>query len=390
MKTTRLLALATVLSGGLFAQNTERSDNEVTQGTAAYKAGQYAEAVAHFQRAMELDPHNLQAQLYLATAYYIQWVPGADHPENQQNHDLAAKQFQTVLDKDPNNLLALSMMASMAYNAAAAGTAEEKTAALDEAARWNQRRIAANPGDAEPYYYLGVIDWTRVFTPIQSARIAVKMNATESGPITDPTVRATLQSQYWKTIEDGIANLEKCLELDPKNEDAMSYVNLLLRKKADLEDSAEAARADVARAEEWFNKAIDTRKMKATESSSAPSVAYPPAVAIQAVPPSLSAAPAARELRIGGLVAEKNIIRKVQPVYPALAKSGRIQGSVGFTVVIGTDGNVESTKLVKGHPLLVEAAKEAVMQWKYRPVLLKGQAVKIMTDVVINFTLVNE
>jgi protein TonB len=91
--------------------------------------------------------------------------------------------------------------------------------------------------------------------------------------------------------------------------------------------------------------------------------------------------------RIGGNVAEANLIRKVQPVYPPLAKSARVQGTVEFTATISKDGNIENLALVRGHPLLVNAAKEAVLQWKYRPTMLNGSPVEVITDIIVNFTL---
>jgi hypothetical protein len=90
------------------------------------------------------------------------------------------------------------------------------------------------------------------------------MTSTEPGPIKDAKVRAEMKEKYEQSIDDGIANLKKCLDLDKENEDAMTYMNLLLRKKADLEDSPEAAKADIAQAEDWFNKSIDTKRIKAT------------------------------------------------------------------------------------------------------------------------------
>ena len=71
-------------------------------------------------------------------------------------------------------------------------------------------------------------------------------------------------------------------------------------------------------------------------------------------------------MRVGGQVAEANLIRKVQPVYPPLAKSARVSGTVEFTATISKEGNIENLQLVRGHPLLVNAAKEAVLQWKYQ------------------------
>jgi protein TonB len=92
-------------------------------------------------------------------------------------------------------------------------------------------------------------------------------------------------------------------------------------------------------------------------------------------------------VRIGGQVAEANLIHKVQPVYPALAKSARVQGTVEFNAVISKDGKIENLQLVRGHPLLVNAAKEAVLQWRYRPTQLNGQPVEVVTDIIVNFTL---
>lgn len=92
-------------------------------------------------------------------------------------------------------------------------------------------------------------------------------------------------------------------------------------------------------------------------------------------------------LRIATGVAEANLVHRVMPVYPPLAKSARVQGTVEFTAVINKEGQIENLRLVRGHPLLVEAAREAVLQWRYRPTLLNGQAVEVVTDIIVNFTL---
>lgn len=92
-------------------------------------------------------------------------------------------------------------------------------------------------------------------------------------------------------------------------------------------------------------------------------------------------------VRVGGRVAQANLIERVQPIYPALAKSARVQGTVEFTATISKEGAIENLQLVRGHPLLVNAAREAVLKWRYRPTLLNGQPVEIITDIVVNFTL---
>ncbi len=92
-------------------------------------------------------------------------------------------------------------------------------------------------------------------------------------------------------------------------------------------------------------------------------------------------------MRVGGAVAEAKVIRKVQPIYPPLARSARIQGSVEFTAIIGKDGVIENLQLIHGHPLLVNAARDAVLQWRYRPTLLNGQPVEVLTTITVNFVL---
>lgn len=91
--------------------------------------------------------------------------------------------------------------------------------------------------------------------------------------------------------------------------------------------------------------------------------------------------------RIGGAVMEANLLTKVDPVYPPLALSARVQGTVEFTATIDETGHVANLQLVRGHPLLVNAAREAVLQWTYRPTLLNGQPVTVITNVIVNFTL---
>lgn len=108
----------------------------------------------------------------------------------------------------------------------------------------------------------------------------------------------------------------------------------------------------------------------------------PPALP-ESKPKSVNASP----IRIGTGAAEAKLIDKVLPVYPALAKSARVQGVVEFSAVISKEGNIQNLQLVRGHPLLVKAARDAVLQWKYRPTLLNGKPVEVLTDIVVNFTL---
>ena len=81
------------------------------------------------------------------------------------------------------------------------------------------------------------------------------------------------------------------------------------------------------------------------------------------------------------------LIRKVQPVYPPLARNVRVQGAVVLDAVISRAGAIEHLQLISGHPLLVPAAREAVRQWRYRPYVLNGEAIEVETRVTVNFIL---
>jgi TonB family protein len=97
--------------------------------------------------------------------------------------------------------------------------------------------------------------------------------------------------------------------------------------------------------------------------------------------------PGPTKIRVGGNVAAMNLIHKVTPVYPPEAKQARIQGVVSIAVTIAKDGTIQDMQLISGHPLLVPSAQEAVAQWVYKPTLLNGNPIEVVTQVDVNFTL---
>jgi TonB family protein len=110
--------------------------------------------------------------------------------------------------------------------------------------------------------------------------------------------------------------------------------------------------------------------------------------AVPVVAPAASATPA--PLRVGGNVAAQNLINQPPPVYPPLAKTARVQGTVKFEATVGKDGTIQNLHLISGPPLLVQAAMQAVQQWTYRPTLLNGQPVEVITTIDVNFTLAQD
>ena len=254
MKRKAVLVLA-IAAMSVFATSCQKlkARDQLNKGVQAFKSAQYPLAVEDFKKAIEYDPTFATARLYLATAYMQQYIPGADSPENNQMAKAAYDQFQEVLAKDPKNELAVASIASLLFN-------EKK---LDEANEWNLKLIALNPKSKEAYYTLGVIAWTKALVSDGEARAKLGMKPEDPGPLKDKKVRAEVAEKNGALVDQGIKYLDKSLQLDPEYDDAMAYENLLYRQKADLEDAPEAYKADIDKANEYFQKTIDTRKVKA-------------------------------------------------------------------------------------------------------------------------------
>jgi tetratricopeptide (TPR) repeat protein len=238
-------------TGGVTA--TAQARTQLNEGVQAFKNAQYPEAVEHFKTAVELDPTFDTAQLYLAFAYMQQYIPGAESPENMQIAAVAHDQFQKVLAQNPKNELAIASIASLLFN-------EKK---LDDASQWYLKLIQLNPKNKEAFYTLGVIAWTKALVADGEARAKLGMKPDDPGPLKDKKVRAAVAEKNGPIIDDGIKNLDRSLQIDPEYDDAMAYENLLYRQKADLEETAEAYKADIDKADDYFQKTLETRKIKA-------------------------------------------------------------------------------------------------------------------------------
>jgi tetratricopeptide (TPR) repeat protein len=247
-----------------------KSRDALNHGVQAYKGAKYADAVEFFKTAVQLDPTNVNGRLYLATAYMSQYIPGAESPENLQVAKQAKEEFMKVLEKDPADKTALASLASLSYQQAQGmPDLEAKLKKLEEAKEWYLKLIAADPQNKEGFYSLAVIDWVKWYAPWMKSRADLGMKPEEPGPIKDKKVKADLQEKYSGIIEDGIKNLQKALDIDPQYDDAMAYMNLLIRERADLNESADQYQKDIATADGWVQKALDTKKMKAAKAAAA-------------------------------------------------------------------------------------------------------------------------
>jgi tetratricopeptide (TPR) repeat protein len=258
---------ATLLAGALAISTTGcdklKARDHLNQGVASFKNAKYGDAIEHFKQASALEPDNGNARAYLATAYMAQWIPGADSPENVEYARKAKEEFNNVLAKDPNNTTALASLASLAYNSATNLPLEKKLALYDEAAKYNKQLISADDKNKEAYYMLGVIAWAKWYPALNLARVNLHMKPEDPGPLKDKKVKEELRTQYASIIEDGISNLKKAIDVDKEYDDAMAYMNLLIREKADLADNSDEYKKDIEEADGWVQKALDTKKIKA-------------------------------------------------------------------------------------------------------------------------------
>jgi len=247
--------MVAVFAAALQAQTTAREN--LNQGVAAFRDGNYSEAVNRFKAAVALDPHSQNALLYLGTAYVQQYIPGAETEENRGYATAAIETFRTVLQTDPINKLATMSIASLYYNLKDFRSAEE----------WNQKVLAIDPSNKEAYYTLGVIAWSEFIGADREARQREQMKPEDPAPLKDPVERGSLKAKYWQSLTEGIENENRALAIDPTYENSMAYLNLLIRYRADLDDSKEQAQADVKEADAWVQKALTAQKEKAARAA---------------------------------------------------------------------------------------------------------------------------
>jgi tetratricopeptide (TPR) repeat protein len=241
-----------------------KSRDELNKGVASFKNAKYLDAVEHFKTAVDLDPSNPNARLYLATAYMSQYIPGAESPENLQNAKAANDQFLKVLEQDPKDKTAMASLASLHYSEAQGSPGlEAKFKKLDEAKTWYEKLAQVDDRNKEAFYSLGVITWAKWYPQLATARAKLGMKPEDPGPIKDKKLKEELKAQYGPMVEDGIKNLQKALDIDPQYDDAMAYMNLLIRERADLADTPEEYKKEVDIADNWVQKALETKKIKA-------------------------------------------------------------------------------------------------------------------------------
>lgn len=227
-------------------------DSELELGAKAYKQARYEEAIQHFEKAVEREPSNVRARLYLATACAQQYIPGVDTPENLQLGEKAVGHFRQVLDLDPVNVDAVKGLAYLYF----------QMKKLDDAKEYHRRVTNLEPKNPEAHYSIGVIDWTQAYQPRQELRAKLHLRPDE--PLIQHPECWQVRETNQGVVSDGIEILEKALELRPNYDDAMAYMNLLYRERADIQCYDEKAHAaDLAMADKWVDLTMAARKAKA-------------------------------------------------------------------------------------------------------------------------------
>ncbi len=243
--------VATLLCGATGC-NQLKSRDQLNKGVQAFKNQKYEEAVNHFQTAIDLDPKSEQAKLYLATAYANQVIPNATTPDNLALAHKALDAFQVVLAKDPNDLTALKQIASISRN----------IKMMDQAKEYERKVIAIDPNDAEAYYTIGVVDWMQAYK--SAVAILAADGLTDDGFGNVKKSKGACQKLVdanTAPVTEGLDVLQKAVQINPNYEEAMTYLNLMNRRKADLECGNDAARkADLAVADDWTQKSMGARK----------------------------------------------------------------------------------------------------------------------------------
>ena len=262
-KQIRLLTLAAATLAVFFSVGCDklRARDQLNKGVTASKNAKYEEAIDHFQQSVALDPSLINAKMYLATAFAQQYIPGADTPDNNKMAEQAIEQYKLVLDmksaKRDQRVNAAKGVASLYYN----------MKKFDEAKKYNHMVSELDPNDPDPYYSVGVIDWAVCYQPRmeERAKLGLKPDENLNAKNKDQKkVCEELKTKNSPAIQEGIESLQKAIKLRPDYDDAMAYLNLMFREKADVEcDDLNARQEDLKTADHWVDQTLITKKAKA-------------------------------------------------------------------------------------------------------------------------------
>lgn len=199
--------------------------------------------------------------MYLATAYAQQVVPNSDTASNKALADHAVASYKNALEIDPNNVNAIKGIASIYFS----------MNKPDDAKAWQQKVLAVDSKDPEAYYTIGVIDWNKArrnSLDFLAANGLTEKQAADGGiPKKECPKLAAMNGPL---VDEALDSLHKAVELRPSYEDAMAYINLAYRRKAEIEcGNDDARKADLQQAQDWIQKALGARKANVEKANQA-------------------------------------------------------------------------------------------------------------------------
>lgn len=241
-----------------------RARDQLNKGVESYKNNHYEQAIDHFQQAVHLDPSLINARMYLATAFVSQYIPGVDSPDNLRTAQQAIDEYQRVIDANPAREQKVNAAKGIAYL-----YLNEKK--WDDAKKYYRMASDLDPNDPEPYYSVGVIDWTAAYQPRMEERAKLGMKPEENLNAKNKDQKKVCEELKTKNsgaIQEGIDSLNKAIQLRPDYDDAMAYLNLMYREKGDVECEDLPSRAeDLKTADHWVDETLRVKKAKAEKAA---------------------------------------------------------------------------------------------------------------------------
>jgi TonB family protein len=240
-----------------------------------------------------------------------------------------------------------------------------RTGQFDKTVATLESVAAMTPTDPTGYQLLATFYWEKAFK--------------------DPRLSAAQKSAY---IDLGIAATDRALGSAPDYVDALAFKNILLRMKADTEANPATRQAIVAEADALRSRAMELQKAQTGRADMAfvPAPGQPPPPP-PPPPPTVELFDGQAPVRVGGNIKPPTKTRDVKPVYPEEALASRVQGVVIIEATIDPLGNVSTARVLRGQPLLDQAALDAVKEWQFTPTMLNGAAIPVIMTVTVNFTM---
>ncbi len=256
---------AAVLLFAVFASagcNKIKSKQEIKRGNEFLKAAQYEAALSAYQEALRLDPNETKLHKHIGIAYMGMYQPGSKHPKDLEFAGKAIDNLKEYVAAYPDDPKGLEYLVSMYLNTerfddAIAFYQNEllrrnpkdskamqslamlyfKKGDFDNGVKWLKERLTVEGNNPEVYYLIGVQAWDRSY----------------NFPDIDPELRA-------KIVEDGLAALNKAVEMKPDYFEAISYINLLYREKAKMETDPAKKQEYTDTANKYLQQALEMRK----------------------------------------------------------------------------------------------------------------------------------